>query len=143
MPEEPSTSNAKSAEPTAGWLDKHMEIVKNRILERASELAEAEKCAIEPRHISEAAKVFAPGIELPPKKEGWPASITAFFSAIFAWSPSITTVSALLAVVFGAIGWRSPVGTAGANAFDIAKVFAGAIVGSAGVTIKSAVVRRH
>jgi hypothetical protein len=49
--------------------------------------------------------------------------------SVFSWTPSITTVSALLAIAFGIIGWRAP----SPNAFDIAKVFAGAIVGSAGL----------
>src|SRR5687768_17354491 len=94
---------------TNEWLQEHLETIRHQIISRANALAQQDKRAVEPRDIAEAAKKFAPGTEV---------VRTSVYERVFSWTPSITTVSAVLAVVFGVIGWRG----ANASAFDIAKV---------------------
>jgi hypothetical protein len=131
MPEINETTQSPMTPGTSQWLDDHLETVKSKILTEASRYANRDG-SIEPRHIAEAAKLFAPGFEVPRE----PLIVrTGIVQGIFSWTPSITTVSALLAIAFGVIGWRAP----SPSAFDIAKVFAGAIVGSAGVAVKSSI----
>ena len=113
--------------------------MRNKIVEEAVALAAQDsRQTVEPRDIAEATKTFAPGVEVSQlsrsaTKVDPAASRRTFWLEILSWTPSITTVSALLAVVFGVIGWQAK----DSSAFDIAKVFAGAIVGAAGATVKN------
>ncbi len=139
-----TATEPRLGEGTSKSLDEHFDNLRKKILDQAANLAEQDerKDKIEPRDVWEAVKLYAPGdFVFPQKTILRPRSVV---DVIFSWTPSITTVSALLAITFGVIGWRAGTGagTAGASAFDIAKVFAGAIVGSAGVAVKSAVTRR-
>jgi histone H3/H4 len=47
------------------WLDEHLSLVRDRILEEAIALAEQDnRQTVEPRDIAEATKAFAPGVEV-------------------------------------------------------------------------------
>ena len=129
----PSTSPPLT-QGTSEWLQEHLDIVKKRILDEAVRLAKLDNRqeGIEPRDIAEAAKRFAPGIEIPSVPD-LVVDTPSFGARILAWTPSTITVSALLAVAFGILG----VYRGGQGAFDIAKVFAGAIVGSAATAVRS------
>jgi len=117
---------------TSYWLDEHLSIVRQNILDEAKRIAKLdnrEGPVVEPKDIAEAAKRFAPGTEVPAKET--PKQTT--WQTLVEWASSPMFVSALLAIAFGILG----VYRGGQGAFDIAKVFAGAIVGSAAVTVKS------
>ena len=122
---------------SSAWLTEHLQRVQDKIVEEAARLAAQDNRAqIDPRDIAEAAKAFAPGIEVSqvPQLSGRPAAPRKpLLLELLSSAPSITTVSAVLAVIFGVIGWRAK----DSSAFDIAKVFAGAIVGAAGATVKN------
>jgi hypothetical protein len=112
------------------WLQEHLDLVRNKVVTEAEERAKRDnRSAVEPRDIAEAVKVFAPGENITADtstgRMSYPASI---LERVLSWTPSITTVSAVLAIVFGIIGWKSQ----SASAFDIAKIFAGAVVGASG-----------
>lgn len=132
----PSPTLAQPPSLTQGssvWLSEHLQRVQEKIVEQAGKLAERDnRTNIEPRDVAEAVKTFAPGIAVPGMAPE-PLTGLSLIHAIVSWAPSITTVSALLAVVFGIIGWQAK----DSSAFDIAKVFAGAIVGAAGATVKN------
>lgn len=127
-PPPPSLSQGSSE-----WLSEHLHRVNERIVERAAKLAERDnRTNIEPRDVAEAVKTFAPGVEVPDKTS------VSFVTRILSWSPSITTVSAVLAIVFAGIGvFALRTGKDATSLFDIAKLLAGAIVGAAGATAKN------
>ena len=124
-----SVSSLSLTEGSSVWLSEHLQRVQDKIIERAGKLAERDnRTNVEPRDVAEAVKAFAPGVVVPDVKPWW---------RILSWSPTITTVSALLAIIFGVIGYfvlRN--GKDATSLFDIAKVFAGAVVGAAGATVK-------
>jgi len=115
------------------WLAEHLQRIHDRIVEQAAKLAESDnRTNIEPRDVAEAVKTFAPGVEVPDRTR------ITIWVRILSWSPTITTVSALLALVFGGIGaYALSKGKDAGSLFDIAKVFAGAIVGAAGASVKN------
>lgn len=122
-------SDKEAAEDNASTksLDDHLKLIRTIILREAKASAQGKDVGL--IDIAEATKRFAPGIELPekePLKKIW-------WRVVLDWTPSPILVSALLAVAFGVLG----VYRGGQGAFDIAKVFAGAIVGSAAATAKS------
>jgi hypothetical protein len=119
-----SSSSIVSGLPTGPreWLDAHMAVVENLIVERAH--SQNGDRGITPMDIADAAKVFAPGKSISEVKG--------------AWRVGFTTWCALLTLAFGFLGLLAgagKLGTAPGNAqgwLDIAKVFAGAVVGSSG-----------
>ena len=120
---------------TTEWLQEHLNIVRDKIVDEALELAKSEgRQKIEPKDIAEASKRFAPGVEFP---EPIVVKERRFTEKIFSSISAITIVSAILAIIFGILGvWKTS-----QSAFDIAKIFAGAVVGSTGVVVNSAIKR--
>lgn len=114
------------------WLDDHLNHIKERIIEEARSLTAHSSTGappeIDPMTITEAAKQFAPGQQvstnfmLPPLKYRLLDLISGF-----------TSVCALLTITFGCLGlWADPKNAQ--SWLDISKIFAGAVVGSAGAT---------
>ncbi len=121
----------------AQWLDQHMLEIKQQIIQRTSELdKEAASKAPMSLALARAVQEYAPGSVFPANEnKGWWASIISQMSAV-------TFVSAILAITFAMIALlvSSVDGATAADAaayIGIAKIFAGAIVGSTGVTVMS------
>lgn len=120
------------SERCSAWLDEYLEGIRAEIIKDASDTAKPSKGeTIPPATVSESATKIARGrpcpelpiVPQPTKWERWGALLT-----------NITLVSTILAIAFGLFGFTNPDPTAGAGYLDIAKIFAGAIVGSAGAT---------
>jgi len=110
------------------WLDTHLKRVRSLIAEEAKRI-EKDRGAEAPEGLdaAEGTRRFAPGVKFP-AAPSLCQKTTASLSAI-------TVVSAVLAVVFAFLRVfvsRGQLASAGTTAgyFDIAKLFAGAIVGS-------------
>jgi hypothetical protein len=126
------TSGAEEA------LREYLDSVKEKIADDASKSAQSEhREVIWPKDITEASTRFEGRIDKEKSRIGrFGSAISSLFSSI----PPIAIVSAILAVVFGYLGSR-PGG--GQSALDIAKIFAGAVVGSSGAAAHSAIKRRR
>jgi len=123
-----SCSNQLSNRAEAA-LDEHIELIKKAIIEEAR--AASGSGTLQPMQVLDAAKLYAPGYRLP-------TQTYTFWSRIGESISGITLISALLAIIFGSFGWS--LGTpAGAGLLDIAKIFAGAIVGSTGAAVASSI----
>ena len=86
--------------------------------------------------VAKAAELYAPGREFMQPKEAAP---TPFWSRISESFSGITLVSAALAVIFGVFGYLEHGDKDNAQRWlDVAKIFAGAVVGSAGATVVGA-----
>jgi len=111
------------------WLDKHLATIRRLIiLEAVRNARDRDSDTPEGLDVAEAARRFAPGKKYPVGTL-WERTKTSL--------SGITLVSAVLAIVFGILGilvGRAHLTDAGTTSayFDIAKLFAGAIVGSAG-----------
>jgi hypothetical protein len=119
----------------AEWLNAHLNSVRTSIEREASVIAEAGgREAVEPRDIAQAALRFAPGDKFP---------VPVPPSRLDAWGINgVTVVSALLALAFGGLGAYLSRNGVNSGALDIAKIFAGAIVGSAGASVAATASRR-
>jgi hypothetical protein len=110
-------------------LSGHMRAIEQRILERARELAGSQ--TISAIYVEKAIREFAPGDPYPQNRH-W---------LYLTWTLAGTTlISALLAATFGglALFGGSHLSPTNQVAFlDIAKVFAGAVVGSTGASVVS------
>jgi hypothetical protein len=114
---------------TAQWLADHLDAVARRIVAdaRASNIRQD---VPDPMMVVDAAKHYVPGGEISSPDE-----------PRLRWWESLTMVAAALTLTFGLLGFilaRSPTAGVAATAggwLDIAKVFAGAIVGSAGSSV--------
>ncbi len=86
------------------------------------------------KNLAQAAFEYAPG-KSGPMQKGWGERIWTALSSLFS---SIIFLSALLAVTFGILGLSGAAGggdsTTTQGFLDIAKIFAGAVVGSAGAS---------
>jgi hypothetical protein len=129
-------------------LTEHLAQIRAAIIARAEELAEEErgedspmKPAIRPIHYLKAIDELAPGREFDPAALKQSGLWHRFLDSV---SP-ITLIASLLTIVFAAFGlWAvssDPKGINGAAYLDIAKIFAGAIVGSASVAASSTIRR--
>ena len=118
------------------WLEAHLLTIQEKIRSQAQSMADSDgRKTIEPRDIAEAAKLYAPGELVPTTLSPEPLT---FRQRVLSSISGITLISAILAVVFGIIGYFSR-GEAQitAGAWDIAKIFAGAVVGSTGATVNA------
>jgi hypothetical protein len=111
------------------WLKNHLEQIRKAITVEALRVAkENGRKRPAPLDVAEAARAFAPGDTFPIEPK--------FIPRIAASLSGVTVVSAALAVIFGFLGiWLSRHGAEASNTgayFDIAKIFAGAVVGSTG-----------
>ena len=109
------------------WLKAHLEVIEGRIVNEAQARArDAQHRSIEPSDVSLAAMKYAPGRAFPEDRE------LTLGERIGMSISGITLISAVLAVLFGAMG-AIQAGEGDATAwYDIAKIFAGAVVGSTG-----------
>jgi hypothetical protein len=114
------------------FLDEHLASLRNKILQRAGQLAgDQATMPVEPRFVVRATFELAPG-ELFPAELPWHRRVLESISGV-------TLLSALLMVAFGFLGmWVQAKGGApgAANSyFDTVRLLAGAIVGSAGAAV--------
>lgn len=121
---------AESSHGSSEWLDTHLDILRKSIFEEAALRAKASgRDEPEPRDVAQAALSFAPGDQL--RNPGSVSRLSALGIT------GVTLVSSILAIAFGLLGMyqtRAGNGQLASGAFDIAKIFAGAIVGSTGAT---------
>ena len=115
------------------FLDTHLQRIRKLIVDEAWRIAK-DRSVQDPEgmDVAEAARKFAPGIKFPAEPSLWERTKGSL--------SGVTVVSAALAVVFGFLGvWVAGGHLAEAGSynayFDIAKLFAGAIVGSTGAGI--------
>lgn len=120
------------------WLKEHLDVVKESITAEANKVASKQRrSTIEPSDIAQATLHYAPGHQLVLQESAW----KAFGRNVIASVTGVTIVSAILAIAFGVIGWivakdtAADAGQLSSGAFDIAKIFAGAIVGSTSATV--------
>jgi len=123
------------------WLADHLKVIEAKIKEKAKATAEDENHdSVQPADIAAAAMLYAPGKEFPLAKG---EADLPFWRRMALSITGVTLVSAALAVAFGVIGYyigtKNP--SAATGAFDIAKIFAGAVVGSTGASVAATVKR--
>lgn len=134
-----STIANRFSQATINALEEHLNRIRDKILVRADELAKKEGAAITPGfiHLAQAIHEYAPGKMCANESTpSWSRSL-----GLFSQPYSVTTISAILAFVFAvfgllAINFSPEIG--GGNYLDIAKIFAGAVVGSTSVAATSA-----
>jgi hypothetical protein len=130
MPQEsPSTS-----ELTSKILEEQLNKIKQRILKEAEASAMAED-RVEPEleDLSSAYLKYVPGTKA--YRERYPSVLSifgAFTERVFSSVTGLTLVTAILAVVFGWLGFRSQDTATRTGFLDICKILAGAVVGSTG-----------
>lgn len=126
------TNSKKSGDGSSRWLEDHLEALRQNIVKKASACAKADgRDETEPRDIAQAALLFAPGKQFPASTDAVPFLTRMGITGV-------TLMSCLLAAAFGVIGaYQTRAGNAqiASGAFDIAKIFAGAIVGSTGAAV--------
>ena len=123
MPSSVRTSVPSSfTKGSASWLAEHLDDVRTKIIGEAESLAATEgRDQVRPTDIARATSKFAPG---GPVRGSW------FADRVLGSLSGVSVVAALLAVVFGALG----VYTNQTAYFDLVKLFAGTVLGSAGAT---------
>jgi hypothetical protein len=119
-------------------LEDHLAKIRKKILDRAQEIASEAKDELSVTHLAAAIGEYAPG------KQVLPTGEVVAKGGFFDYVPPVALLSAILAFAFAALGlWailgqpdvKSGLGTQGF--LDIAKIFAGAIVGSATTVVAS------
>ena len=106
-------------------LNEHLDKLKTEIKSRSDEIAKEENNEMNIHHLTDAINEFAPGNQINDfnERQGFFANLSPF-----------TLISSILAVTFAILGLWASNGQNGLGAqgfLDIAKIFAGAIVGSA------------
>ena len=135
MPESQKTPDGRLSPGVQAFLDDHLAKIRERIIDEALRQGgdSPDRTAIEPMVIAEATKSFAPG-DLVPIGGRRVSTMQRLFEPV----TGLTIVCAALAVVFGVLGlWADKANAAGW--LDVAKVFAGAVVGSTGAGVVSSV----
>ena len=128
----------KFTEAANAALLERLERIRSWLIEKAVEIGEAtssEKQPFSAMCIAEAARLLPLGQELKSTENGRPPG---FWGRMLESISGITLISAALALAFGILGYLTKSNSA-AGWLDIAKVFAGAIVGSAGVATSAAI----
>jgi hypothetical protein len=119
---------------TPNWLDGHLDDIRKKIEVRAQELArENERPRPELVDYSKAALEYTSDKPRPADMSRW--------DRILSFLTNVTLVSTFLAIVFGVIGFLDHGSAASSGFIDIAKIFAGAIVGSTAATAVSRTAR--
>lgn len=141
MSRESSTRDKRFSDPANDALEERLEHLRSWLIDKAVEIAEktpSEKQPYSAMCVLEAARLLPPGVEFRPPQRDIPPS---FWSRVLESITGITLISAVLALAFGILGSIKAASNASAAAgwLDIAKVFAGAIVGSAGVATSAAI----
>ena len=127
-----------SGSPLDQVLDEHMAKIKKKILYRAQEIASDAEDELSVTHLAAAIDEYAPGTHV--FSHGEVTVKRGFFDYV----PPVALLSAILAFAFAALGlWpilgqQSVKESLGSQGFlDIAKIFAGAVVGSATAVVAS------
>ena len=118
-----------TTEPLSKLLQSELSRVEERIRQDAQTLAEARERG-EP-NLQDVAEAYSQHVLGTAALEGQASLRDRVVSSI----SGITLVSAILAIIFGLLGYFATTGNADADArglYDIAKIFAGAVVGSTG-----------
>ena len=112
------------------WLDAHLEKIREAVIDDAVKRSGDGEPS--PEDVAISAMKIAPS-ERMALEATKPRGISLPFGFIFRSLPPIAWVSALLAIVFGGLGlYADPSSQQGW--LDIAKIFAGAVVGAAGTS---------
>jgi hypothetical protein len=119
-------------EAQSAWIQAHLEEVRLKIEQHAEEIG-GDKITLE--DVAVAIADVCPIKHRTKSRTGLANILLAFFSSL----PAIAWVSAVLTVIFGVLGmWGkgvvNPSSTEMHGWLDIAKIFAGAVVGASGVT---------
>lgn len=127
-------SNYKSQRDA--YLKAYLGGVEKKIAQRAQELAEGEsggesRQTPEIRHLAQASLDIAPGSVFPKTSEK--TNEPTWWQRVGSSITGITIVAGILTLVFGGFGLFGPENNQGF--LDIAKIFAGAVVGSAGEAV--------
>src|SRR5262245_39323842 len=124
--------------PLEQALSDHMLKIRKKILSRAQQIASDTKDELSVTHLAAAIGEYAPGMQLVASGDG--ATRKWFIDYV----PPVAFLSAVLAVAFAALGLWAIIGQpdvktglGGQGFLDIAKIFAGAIVGSATAVVAS------
>ena len=127
------------------WLKDHLKVIETNIWKKANDIAKDEERTMEPRDVAQAAASYAPGKELPPTEKRRARDV--MYEKLALSISGVTLLSALLALAFGLIAWRAAANNSSSEvakgAWDIVKIFAGAIVGSAGTTMATGLKRNQ
>ena len=146
--------DSKFSENVLGSIQEHISVLTERIKHRAIELSmddgqnKEQKVGI--TYVTAAITEYAPGYSVPPRMK---AIRLRWWEVFFTYVSPLTIISAMLAILFAVLGlWASgAVGELtdakvklldGKAYLDIAKIFAGAIVGSATASAASAISQR-
>jgi len=127
-------------------LDEYLNRIKECIRQRATELTEPSFPGNAQSHssfglqeLTQAIDEFAPGVPVQIGREKW-------HNVLFQYFPPFTILCFLLAIIFGYLGFsawsKDPNHSVGSGFLDIAKIFAGAIVGSTSATAISNLSRK-
>jgi hypothetical protein len=126
----------EASETTTKVIDEQLEKVKGMILAEAKNLAAKEsREEVGLEDIASAYLKLVQGTRLYEDKAPRFGVLPLLINRVFSSISGLTIVSAILAIVFGYLGYRSPANQSGL--YDIAKIFAGAVVGSTGATAAS------
>ncbi len=127
-----------SGSPLDKVLDDHLAKIKKKIINRAFEIASEAQEELSVTHLAAAIDEYAPGTHVFLHGETMPKR------GFFDYVPPVALLSAILACAFAALGLWAVLGQQnikeglGSQGFlDIAKIFAGAIVGSATAMVAS------
>ncbi len=119
-------------------LDEHLLRLRGKILQRAEGLASDEQEEPGVSHLAKAIAEFAPGR----------AGSVELRNGFFSYFSPLAVLSSMLAIAFAGLGLWATLGNpevkanlGGQGFLDIAKIFAGAIVGSATATVASSLKR--
>jgi len=118
-------ANADVSSGAVEWLSDHMRLLEAQIVQEAYTIAQADnRKLVAPMDIAKAAERFTPTQSGMPREGTLRSRLSQSISGI-------TLIAAVLAVIFGVLAAYGGKELA-AGAWDIAKIFAGAIVGSTG-----------
>jgi hypothetical protein len=120
------------------YVDWHLNDVKKSILEEVKKKAAATGGMISASNASGAVGLFSSTEPIPKGPENSPI-VQALLNIVNI--PGIIWISAILATVFGILASTTKEPSLSASMSDIAKVFAGAIVGASGATATAAIRR--
>jgi hypothetical protein len=133
-----------NSELTSKVIEEQLNKIRERILKEAEASAASEdRDGPELEDIASAYLKYVPGTKA--YKERYPSLLSilgAFTERVFSSVTGLTLVTAILAVVFGILGFRATDTSTRAGFLDICKILAGAVVGSTGTAAVGATRRQ-
>jgi hypothetical protein len=123
-------ASPQPSQTSSDFLTEQLATVKERILREAAQKATKEnRKVVELNDIASAYSKYVEGAPAIPQRSSIQV-IPLFIERVFSSVSALTIVSAFLAVAFGYLGYKATTHQEGL--YDIAKIFAGAVVGSTG-----------